>query len=250
MNNSTKSIYLFTVAMTTVVAVVLGLLFFGLKDIHARNEAVFNKRAILAALGENLPKPVTDMSDQEVQQIFADNMETFVIKADGKVLQDAVADNIDMAKERKKPVDEREFPVYKYSNGQENFYIISVRGNGLWDEIWGNIALESDLVTVAGASFDHKGETPGLGAEIKDNPKFAEQFKGKRIYDYNGTYTSVVVTKGGVKNPEYEVDGISGATVTSVGVSEMLNRGIGYYRPYLEAIKTETEGKPLGLLLN
>ena len=248
--NSTRSIYIFTVVMTTIVAVVLGLLFFGLREVHARNEAVFNKRAILAALGENLPKSVDAMSDEEVQQIFSDNMETYVVKADGTIIEGAVADNVDMAKERKKPVEDREFPVYKYNNGTEDFYIVSVRGNGLWDEIWGNIALKSDLVTLAGASFDHKGETPGLGAEIKDNPKFSEQFKGKKIYDYNGEYTSVVVTKGGVKNPEYEVDGISGATVTSVGVSEMLNRGLGYYRPFLEAIKEETAGKPVGMLLD
>ena len=250
MNSSTRSIYTFTLLMTTVVAVVLGLLFFGLKGVHARNEAVFNKRAILSALGANLPKAVGDMSDAEVQELFEENMETYVVKANGTIIEGAVAENVDMAKERKKPVDEREFPVYKYNDGTEDFYVISVRGNGLWDEIWGNVALKSDLVTLAGASFDHKGETPGLGAEIKDNPKFAEQFTGKRIYDYNGEYTSVVVTKGGIRNPEYEVDGISGATVTSVGVSEMLNRGIGYYRPFLEKIKSETAGKPVGFLLD
>ncbi len=250
--NDNKYIYMFTIAMTSVVAIVLGLMFFGLRPVHERNEAVFNKRAILASLGGNLPKSVADMSDAEVQEIFDDNMTTYVINSAGTIVEGAKIENVDMAKERKKPEDERQFPLYVYNNGQEDFYILSVRGNGLWDEIWGNIALKSDLNTIAGTSFDHKGETPGLGAEIKDNPKFAAQFEGKQIYDYNGTYTSVIVRKGGAQNPTYEVDGISGATVTANGVSEMLNRGIRYYLPYLEKIKAETSdnSQPVGLLLN
>ena len=99
--------------------------------------------------------------------------------------------------------------------------------------------MKEDLVTVAGASFDHAGETPGLGAEIKDNPGFAAQFPGKSLYNEGGEYTSVIVKKGGAKNPTYEVDGISGATVTCDGVTDMLYDGIKYYKPYFESIKTE-----------
>ena len=240
--NDTKYIYTFTVVMTTVVAVVLGLMFFGLKGVHAQNEAVFNKRAILASLGPNLPKPQAEMSDDEVQEVFDTRMTTYVVRRDGQEVEGANIDNIDLAKERKKPEDERQFPLYVYNNGEENFYILSVRGNGLWDEIWGNVALRDDLVTIAGTSFDHKAETPGLGAEIKDNPKFAESFEGKRVLDsYNGTYTpdvvKVTVKKGQITQPDYEVAAISGATVTSVGVAEMLNRGIAYYLPFLEKIQ-------------
>ena len=240
--NDTKYIYTFTVIMTTVVAVVLGLMFFGLKGIHAKNEAVFNKRAILASLGANLEKPVGEMTDDEVQDIFDNRMTTYVVRKDGEEIADANIDNIDLAKERKKPEDDRQFPLYVYNNGQENFYILSVRGNGLWDEIWGNVALREDLTTIAGTSFDHKAETPGLGAEIKDNPKFAASFEGKRVLDaYNGVYTpdvvKVTVKKGQITDPDYEVAAISGATVTSVGVAEMLNRGIAYYLPFLEKIQ-------------
>ena len=240
--NDTKYIYTFTVIMTTVVAVVLGVLFFGLKGVHAKNEAVFNKRAILASLGTNLPTPVAEMTDEEVQDIFDNRMTTYVVNRSGEDLDDDI-DNIDLAKERKKPEDERKFPLYVYQNDEgKNFYILSVRGNGLWDEIWGNVALEDDLTTIAGTSFDHKAETPGLGAEIKDNPKFAESFQGKKVLDsYNGVYTpdvvKVTVKKGAITEPEYEVAAISGATVTSVGVAEMLNRGIAYYLPFLEKIK-------------
>ena len=90
---------------------------------------------------------------------------------------------------------------------------------------------------MAGASFDHKGETPGLGAEIKDNPAFSKQFKGRKLYDADGNYTSIVVRKGGAKNKTHEVDGISGATVTADGVGEMLYRGIKYYEPYFNQLR-------------
>jgi Na+-transporting NADH:ubiquinone oxidoreductase subunit C len=126
--------------------------------------------------------------------------------------------------------------VYIYHGDQGDLYVVSIRGNGLWDEIWGSIALEGDLKTIAGAAFDHTGETPGLGAEIKDNPGFAKQFIGKQIYDDAGSYTSIVVKKGGAKDPNHEVDGISGATVTCDGVTEMLVRGLKYYEPYLQTI--------------
>jgi len=233
-------ILLFTVAMTTVVALVLGLLFFGLKDAHAKNEAVFNKRAILASLGSYLPTPVDELTDDQVQEIFANSVKTKVFKADGEEVPGIAAEKVELRKEKKKPEAERNYPLYIYNNGKEDFYILSVYGNGLWDAIWGNIALKSDGATIAGASFDHKGETPGLGAEIKDNKKFQAQFADKRIYDYNGTFTSVLVRKGGAKDPVYEVDGISGATVTANGVSDMLKSGIAKYKPFLESIQVKT----------
>jgi Na+-transporting NADH:ubiquinone oxidoreductase subunit C len=83
--------------------------------------------------------------------------------------------------------------------------------------------------------LDHKGETPGLGAEIKDNPAFPGQFIGKQIF--KDGEVAVLVRKGGSQDKTYEVDGISGATITCDGVTEMLQRGIAYYLPYLETIE-------------
>jgi Na+-transporting NADH:ubiquinone oxidoreductase subunit C len=204
------------------------------------NEEIFNKRAVLAAVEDYLPegKTVDDLSDQEVLELFDRQVEQLVVNMDGEIVEGVKAEDIDMAKERKKTEAERRLPLFIYNQGGEKYYIISVRGNGLWDEIWGYIALESDLNTIAGASFDHAGETPGLGAEIKDNPAFSEQFKGKKIYE-EGDYVSVAVMKGGARDPEHEVDAISGATVTSNGVSEMLYRGIRYYQPYFEQIRQQ-----------
>ncbi|MCB0547690.1 MAG: NADH:ubiquinone reductase (Na(+)-transporting) subunit C [Phaeodactylibacter sp.] len=217
------------------------------KNKAAQNEDIFNKRAILSAIEDYLPdgKKVDNLSDQEVSLIF-EKMEQPVLNMQGEAVNDVKAETIDMAKERKKPESERRLPLYIYEHNGEKFYILSVRGNGLWDEIWGNIALKGDGNTIAGAAFDHKGETPGLGAEIKDNPSFPEQFQGKKIYD-DGEFVSVKVRKGGAKDPEHEVDAISGATVTSDGVTEMLYRGINYYQPFLKEIR-QSEGTQ-GLLM-
>ena len=243
--NSPKYIITFILIMTTIVAVSLTGLREATKDRAAMNEDIFNKRAILSAVEAYLPggKKVGDLSDQEVAALF-DEMEQPVLDMQGNIIEGERAESIDMGRERKKPEAERRLPLYIYEYEGQRFYILSVRGNGLWDEIWGNIALRSDLNTIAGAAFDHKGETPGLGAEIKDNPGFARQFEGKQIFS-DGQLVSVNVRKGGARDANHDVDGISGATVTADGVTEMLYRGIKYYQPFLESLKQQQ-----GLLLN
>jgi Na+-transporting NADH:ubiquinone oxidoreductase subunit C len=234
---STNYIVIFILILTATVAVALTGLRQVTKSKADLNEEIFEKRAILSAVEDHLPdgQKVKQLSDQQVLNIFS-NIEQVTLDMSGNPVEDVMAEDIDMAKERKKPESERLLPLFIFEQGGEKYYIVSVRGNGLWDEIWGNIALESDLNTITGAAFDHQGETPGLGAEIKDNPNFAERFKGKKIYD-DGEYVSVTVRKGGAKDPEHEVDGISGATVTANGVTEMLHRGIKYYQPYFQTLK-------------
>ena len=236
--------------MTVVIALILSLMAVGLKPIHDRNEAIFNKKVILGAIETELGEGVIadKLEDDEVASIFDSRIVQRVIDYNGEVVskeevedrgyKGGLAEHVDMKKEKKKPKEERIFPLYLYSaeNG-EQAYIVTVRGSGLWDEIWGNIALKDDLTTVIGASFGHAGETPGLGAEIKDNAAWKRQFQGKKIYDNEGTYTSVNVRKGGARNMTYEVDGISGATVTCDGVTDMLYDGIKYYLPYLQTLK-------------
>ena len=238
--------------MTVIVALLLA----GFRQVTEKqallNEDIFNKRAILTAVEDYLGEGVTvgGLTDQQVQEIFDKQMETLVVNANGKVLEGVQASNIDMAKEKKKPVSERRLPVYKFMQGEDEFFILSVRGNGLWDEIWGNIALKNDLNTVAGASFDHKGETPGLGAEIKDNPKFSSNFKGKKLF-YEDRFVGIEVKKGGAEpSNEYAVDGISGATVTADGVEKMIHDGIQLYKPYLEELRSGATTSVTGMLIN
>ena len=250
--HSTNYILRFVFIMTAIVALVLALMSTGLKDIHDRNEAIFNKKAILSAIEDHLDvkKKAEELEDDEVLEIFDNKMEQIVLNMSGEILDiEAViahgykggkAENVDMAKEKKKPEADRILPLYIYNkSADEKIYIVSVRGSGLWDEIWGSIALADDFNTVVGVTFDHKAETPGLGAEIKDNQAFKSQFSSKKIYAENGEYTSILVRKGGAKNDRSEVDGISGATVTANGVTEMLKRGIKYYEPYFKKVKSK-----------
>ena len=242
--DSTSSVIRFVVIMTAGVALTLALLSTSWGGQIKANEAIFNKRAILGAVSDYLTQDPKLMADGEIEALFASKVEQIALDMSGAVLtKDDIVnsgykggkpENIDLAKEKKKPEDERIFPLYVFNGEKGKSFILSVRGNGLWEEIWGNIALKDDLTTIAGATFDHKGETPGLGAEIKDNPTFPSRFKGKKIFNDAGVYTSVEVRKiGGTAGNPYAVDGISGATVTADGVTEMLERGIKYYLPYL-----------------
>lgn len=123
------------------------------------------------------------------------------------------------------------------NDDKDTLFVIPLFGKGLWGPIWGNISIKSDKNTVAGVTFGHKGETPGLGAEISQS-KFQEQFFGKQIFDETGKFVSIKVIKGGVKNssinPLYGVDAVSGGTITSNGVNEMLNTCLKNYEPYFK----------------
>ncbi|MFO8086458.1 MAG: NADH:ubiquinone reductase (Na(+)-transporting) subunit C [Bacteroidales bacterium] len=129
-------------------------------------------------------------------------------------------------------------PMYVIQGPEDDsLFIIPVRGKGLWGPVWGNIALEKDLNTIAGASFDHQGETPGLGAEINTD-EFSDQFKNTKIFNDQNEFVSVKVIKGGVENSpissEHGVDAISGGTITSDGVSDMIENVLSYYLPYIK----------------
>lgn len=233
---SNKYVTIYTLVMTLIVAIGLAVVVTGLKPMHDSNEAVFKKREILGAIKDQVGSDLTKMSDKEVIDLFSSKIEQLVLDANGKVIEGETAENVDMAKEEKKPADQRHYPLFVYKGEKGNVYLLSVRGNGLWDKIWGTIAVQEDLNTIVGVSFGHVAETPGLGAEIKDNPNFPKQFQGKTIFE-GDDYVSVVPVKGGVKKPAHEVDAISGATITSVGVANMMKNGLQAYLPYIESIK-------------
>ncbi len=234
--------------MTSIVALILAALQNGLKSKHDQNESIYSKKATLAAVSNHIAGDFATLKDNDVQKIFDEQIEQVVVDQSGKVysteeliergIKEGKAENLDLSREQKKPAADRLRPVYKFTKSDGSvYYILYTRGKGLWDAIWGNIALESDLSTIAGVSFDHKGETPGLGAEIKDNKSWVRQFIGKKIYD-GDKFMSVTVRKGGAKDPVHEVDGISGATITADGVSDMLESGLKAYEPYLKTIKS------------
>lgn len=234
--------------MCVVVALILAGLYNVLKPIHDKNEAAYAKKAILSAVADHIDGDFDEMTDDQIQDIFGSQIEQLTVDMDGELVDAETiiatgylggnAEHIDMEKEYKKPEDERLLPLFVFTKADgKKYYILSTMGKGLWDIIWANVAFEDDLNTIAGVSFDHKQETPGLGAEIKDNVAWYKQFIGKKIYNSDGSFRSVLVRKGGARDPVYEVDGISGATITADGVSEMFSRGLKYYEPYLKTVK-------------
>ena len=126
---------------------------------------------------------------------------------------------------------ELQIPVYKFQNG---ITVLPVYGAGLWGPVWGYIAFESDLNTIAGAYFDHESETPGLGGKIKDDPAFRAQFKGKSI-DFNDAKAVFSIVKGGAPEGQANaIDAITGATMTSKGLGDAINVWLGAYKAYLQ----------------
>ena len=130
---------------------------------------------------------------------------------------------------------DRNYPLYICEKEGERYYIIPIVGTGLWGSIWGFIALESDYTTIYGANFDHKSETPGLGAEIK-LASYSDQYIGEQISN-NGIFEPITVVKDGSgKGMNSKVDGITGGTITSKGVEEMTTRTLEVYVNYFNGL--------------
>lgn len=191
-----------------------------------------------------LEKMTNLLQSIKIEATFDDAQEKFdkyfqnsiVLDANGGLVSGANAFAMDFAAEMKKSAENRSYPLFVADIDGSSYYVMPVRGNGLWGPIWGYIALQDDFNTIFGAVFDHKTETPGLGAEINTS-KFGDQFVGKRIMGPSGEFKSVSVVKG-TASTDYEVNGISGGTVTSDGVQKMLENGIKPYLPYFQGMKT------------
>ena len=173
-----------------------------------------------------------EVSRDEAAEVYQDYILEELVVSEGSLVQGVDAFNVDMAKEIRLENDERNAPLYVAEKDGKTYYVIPLRGAGLWGPIWGYLSLEEDLNTVYGAVFDHKAETPGLGAEIK-YPIFTDQFKGKKILDDQGNFLGIDVRKGG-STTDYEVDGISGGTITSDGVEVMILDCLKSYFPFLK----------------
>ncbi|MFT7114552.1 MAG: Na+-transporting NADH:ubiquinone oxidoreductase subunit C [Candidatus Azotimanducaceae bacterium] len=244
--NKNSYTFIFATVMVVVVAALLSTAAIFLKEPQAENMRREKMQNILYTVGVRDAADATEPISRKLASVkYAEYVKQEIVLVDGVVTEKDAEGNkieafkVDMAKEMKKDDDKRKFPLYVANNNGETFYIIPVRGKGLWGPIWGYIALGEDMNEVVGASFDHKGETPGLGAEIVTTT-FSDQFIGKKILDANGTFVSIQVMKGNAAG-DYQVDGISGGTITSVGVEDMLQDCISNYMTYFMAIQNSME---------
>jgi Na+-transporting NADH:ubiquinone oxidoreductase subunit C len=220
-----------------------------LKPLQDLQVALDTQKKILGAVMELNP-------EDDVPAIYTSRIQSEVVNLKGEVVdqvdgQPVVAEKVSIASQYDKAPEDRIYPVYKFMSennpDQVEAYILPVYGTGLWDDIWGYVALENDLATLKGVVFDHAGETPGLGARIT-SLDVQERFQGKKIYDDLGKLVAVRMVKGETGEPSIygnnEVDGLSGATITAVGVNEMLYNYLTYYQAYLERVTNSDMEKP------
>ena len=228
--NSNSYTFGFAILMVIVVGSLLAVASQGLKARQEKNATDKKMMSILSAINVN----ATRENAQEMYNKYV--IDSKIIS--GKDLN-AEAFNIDIKKEfrdKNISVSDRNYPLYICEKDGDKYYIIPVVGTGLWGPIWGFVALESDFKTIYGANFDHKSETPGLGAEIK-YASYSDQYTGETISDTTGSFQPIIVVKDGSGSGiNSKVDGITGGTITSKGVEEMTTRTLEVYVNYFKSL--------------
>ena len=228
--NSNSYTFGFAVLMVFIVGSLLALASQGLKARQEKNATDKKMMSILSAIN-------IDATRENAQEMY----NKYVI--DSKIISgkdiSANAFDVDIKKEfrdKNLSVSDRNYPLYICEKDGDKYYIIPVVGTGLWGPIWGFVSLESDFKTIYGATFDHKSETPGLGAEIK-YASYSDQYTGETISDTSGTFQPIIVVKDGSGSGlNSKVDGITGGTITSKGVEEMTTRTLEVYANYFKSI--------------
>lgn len=237
----------FAIVMVFLVGGVLAFLATYLKEPISQNERFEKQQSILYAMGinENTDEDGNDKGSvnfvptEKVEDTYKKYIKESYVFQNGKILEGEDAFKIDMKKQSKLPKNERKLPLFVGENNGKKSYVIPMYGKGLWDAIWGYVALDDQLI-VQGATFDHKGETPGLGANIKER-YFMDDFIGEHIMN-DGKYAGITVAKGNndPKNEnknDNEVDALAGATITGDGVTAMVKSTLKSYVPQIQNLK-------------
>ena len=251
----------FAAIMVIIVAALLSLAAIVFKEPQDRNVELEKKQNILQSVGIDVSREQSELeySTYIKKELVLNNRGEVVNKYKTSYLDSLLMINndesnellddinkqrafsIDLSKEIKKDISEQKLPLYIAEVEGETKYIIPLRGKGLWGPIWGFISFNDDLNTVFAAVFDHKKETPGLGAEI-NTPEFQIPFTGKTIFE-EGKFVPIIVQKGGANGNIHKVDAISGGTITSDGVTDMIEERLERYMPYFEKLSPEMQVK-------
>ena len=222
--------------MVLIVGTVLAFIYMALKPKQNENIANDTRKQILSALHIAAP------DDSQVKETYERYItQDLLVDTEGNIVDSAknVAFDVKMSKNVKLPVAERQYPVMKCTLDDGSVkYVIPAYGAGLWGPIWGYIAVNDDGNTIYGANFSHEGETPGLGARITEQ-SFQDEFVDKHLF-IDGVFKSVAVLKRGQKatNGAEQIDALTGATITSRGVSDMLAACLAPYEPFLKKLQT------------
>lgn len=259
MQFSVRYILLFSIAVCGVCAIFVSSLAVSLKERQETNEKLFKQRNVLEAAG--LIEAGEAVSQEEVLKYFENVEAVLVDLQSGEEVPAEDAAAYDQQTAKKDPELGRDAPknpslvfrlplkaqVFKVKddNGGVKMYVLPIEGYGLWGTLYGFIALDSDTTTVEGLTYYQHKETPGLGGEV-DNPKWKALWHGRKVFD-NKWQPSIQVIKGQAGSPQedpYRVDGMSGATITSRGVENMLDFWLGPngFGPYLENVRSHSVG--------
>ena len=228
--NSNTYTFLYAAIMVILVAAVLASVSMALKPMQKKNVEIEKKQNILASVN-------IESTAETAEAIYAEKIvNEYVVTVKGEQV-DGDAFTTNLKKERAKDAADMLLPVFEVKTDDGMKYVLPLFGAGLWGPVWGYVSLGDDMNTIYGANFDHEGETPGLGAEISTTG-FEEPFKGKKIFDASGKLVSILVAKVGQVAPEeHKVDGISGGTITSKGLENMLKDDFTSYEEFLNKKK-------------
>lgn len=227
--NSNSYTIIYSVIIVVIVAFLLAFVFQALKPMQDANVALDKKKQILNSLNiRELNDAQADAKYKEV--IVADR----IIDEKGKVLLPGTTGGEDAGfKLESKDYKEGKLALYICRVNGETKYVIPVYGMGLWGPISGYIALNADKSTVYGVYFNHESETAGLGAEIKDNKAWQEKFQGKKLFKNGDDKAIALSVEKKVEDPTTQVDAVTGATLTSNGVRDMLHEALGKYLVFI-----------------
>ena len=221
--------------MVIIVAFLLAFVSSSLKDTQNKNVEMDTKKQILAALNMKqilAALNIRGVADPDAE--YSKYVKDMLMNEDGTLEENKGAFATGYEKEVK---ENNRLHVFEATIDGAKKYVFPVYGTGLWGAIWGYIALNDDKNTVYGTYFSHASETPGLGAEIAGEP-FQNEFKNKKTLE-NGEVALGVVKFGKIEKADYQVDGISGGTITSVAVDAMIKNCLGNYKKFL----TNNEGE-------
>ncbi|MDR1951271.1 MAG: NADH:ubiquinone reductase (Na(+)-transporting) subunit C [Bacteroidales bacterium] len=242
---SNKYIFIYATILVIAIAALLSTTAKFLQPFQERNARIEKIQDILTSAGiESTKENAEHLFDKHI-------IAELLIDRHGKVINDGRDPfDMDLKIELRKLQDleteksnvEPVFPLFVCEYNGKKTYIVPMLGKGLYGPLWGYMALKDDYSTILGVVFDHKGETAGLGAEIS-NSSFHDLFAGKKIFDKDDKFVSVELVKGGVANsrikPEHGVDALSGATVTSTGLSAMIKQNLANYVNYFKNQRIE-----------
>lgn len=253
-NRTDSNVYtiIFAIVMVVVVGALLAFVASSLNPTIKENQKFEAQQNILYAMGENENEDpyagtgsVQFIPTADVEEVFKTHIVKQLVFQGDEVREDPEAYLIDLKREEqlaKDPNYHRQLPLFIAERDGKTYYVIPMRGKGLWDAIWGYMAFDKDL-KIEGTYFDHAGETPGLGANIKER-FFMDDFHGERVLDENNNVMGVTIAKGNMdplneRKDDYKIDAIAGATITGNGVTSMINQALDMYAPYLLKLSKE-----------